>query len=58
MRLALARRPFFNLKHHMDWLKKVVKVEATTAVPLNIRGTFSKFGEMYVTPSHHKVLLL
>lgn len=40
----------------MDGLKKVVKVEATTAVPLNIRGIFSKFGEMYV--AHHKLSLL
>lgn len=30
----------------MDWLKRVVKVEATTTVPLNIRGIFSKCGEI------------
>jgi hypothetical protein len=40
----------------MDWLKRVVKVEATSFVPLNIRGIFSKFGEMYA--AYHKLLVV
>jgi hypothetical protein len=51
-----SRSPFLSLQDRMDWLKRVVKVEATSYVPLNIRGIFSKFGEMYA--AYHKLLSL